>query len=167
MLYRSTYCKYPLSLFCISTLLHIIYLIFLYMPHNKCMMLNSNFVSVWPIISQFHIFFISFSVLHWSGQNIDFLLYQQRFCPVTDAMKSDENLGNTREILFNVIITVADFFNFVSQKKKKKAKATKLLWDYLKSHKATAGSITKFFRWRKWDANCWPRVTFQLGQKQE
>lgn len=66
MLYRSTYCKYPLSLFCISTLLHIIYLIFLYMPHNKCMMLNSNFVSVWPIISQFHIFFISFSVLHWS-----------------------------------------------------------------------------------------------------
>lgn len=41
---------------------------------------------------------------------------------MTDAMKSDENLGNTREILFNVIITVADFFNFVSQKKKKKQK---------------------------------------------
>lgn len=34
-----------------------------------------------------------------------------------EAMKSDKNLGNTREILFNSIITVNDFFNFLSKKK--------------------------------------------------
>lgn len=39
-------------------------------------------------------------------------------------MKSDENLGNTREVLFNGIITVNlfFFFNFLSQKKKEKEK---------------------------------------------
>lgn len=49
---------------------------------------------------------------------MDFFLYKQD-CSVIEAMKSDENLGNTGEILFNGIITVNDFFfNFLSQKKK-------------------------------------------------
>jgi len=59
---------------------------------------------------------------------VAFFVYQQGFCPVIEAMKSDENLGNTREILFNGIITVNNFFsNFLSKnKKRKKEKKTSL-----------------------------------------
>ena len=45
---------------------------------------------------------------------------------VSETMKSDENLGNTREILFNGIITVNDFFQFSFSKKKKERKKRNL-----------------------------------------
>lgn len=116
-----TYYKYPLYLYCIPTLLHIIHLIFLYMQHNKCMMLNSNFVRVWPTISQFHIFL--HASLIWSECGLLCISTRILFCDWSH--ESDENLGNTREILFNGIITVNNFFfNFLSKKRKREKKTS-------------------------------------------
>lgn len=54
---------------------------------------------------------------------MDFFLYEQD-CSVIEAMKSDENLGNTGEILFNGIITVNDFFSIFFLKKRKISEIT-------------------------------------------
>lgn len=56
--------------------------------------------------------FISFSVFHGSGQDMNFLLCQQGFGFVTEAVKPGESLGNTREILLHGIITGNDLSQF-------------------------------------------------------
>lgn len=51
---------------------------FLYSQHNKCMLLNSNFVRVWPVVSEFHIFLCA--SLIWSEYGLSFILMRILFC---------------------------------------------------------------------------------------
>lgn len=122
-----TYYKYPLCLYCIPTLLHIIHLIFLYMQHNKCMMLNSNFVRVWPTLSQFHIFLRA--SLIWSEYVLLCVSTRILFCDWSYKIRWEPGKYQ-RNIVQWYCNCEQFFFNFLSPKKKKKKK--NLLWDYLK-----------------------------------
>lgn len=63
----------------------------------------------------------SFSVLHWSSQNMNFLVNQQGLCSVIEAMKSDENLMDEKYCSVVLLLWII-FFNFLSQKKPQKTK---------------------------------------------
>ena len=80
---------------------------------------------------------MSFSVLHWSGQNMDFLY--EKDCSVIEAMKSDEKLELSEKYCSMALLLWMIFFQFSFSKQTNKQK---FLWDYLKSQKAKASSIT-------------------------
>ena len=59
---------------------------------------------------------MSFFVLHWSGQNMDFLY--EKDCSVIEAMKSDEKLELTEKYCSMALLLWMNFSpNFLSQNK--------------------------------------------------
>ena len=82
---------------------------------------------------------MSFSVLHWSGQNMDFLY--EKDCSVIEVLKSDEKLELSEKYCsMALLLWMIFFFNFLSQNKQ--TNKQKFLCDYSKSQKAKASSIT-------------------------
>lgn len=77
----------------------------------------------------------SFSVLHWSSQNMNFLVNQQGLCSVIEAMKSDENPMDEKycSVVLLLWIFFSIFFLKKNPKKQNQKPNNRPLWDYLKS----------------------------------